>query len=181
MVDVSNYPTHKQTYEPIATQTLSAAASSVTFSNIPQTFKDLIVNINSKGERTASGDDAILVIFNSDTSTNYSTTRFYYNYIGPSVTSDRLSSDSSSSIGRVNTSYSSNTSMGQCKVSIQSYSNVNVYKTFIGESSANDENYGVATNVGLWRSISSISTITFSCYYGPFSSGSTFSLYGIAG
>ena len=58
------------TYTPIASITLGAATSSVTFSSIPQTYTDLIVIFNGRTD----GDENTNLQFNSDTTNNYSVT-----------------------------------------------------------------------------------------------------------
>ena len=60
-----------QTYDPIASITLGAAASSVTFSNIPSTYTDLVIIFSGA---ITTGFDSINIKFNSDGGTNYSRT-----------------------------------------------------------------------------------------------------------
>jgi len=55
------------TYTPIASQTLGSAASSVTFSSIPQGYTDLVLVINSVAASSTNNMD---MSFNSDTSAN---------------------------------------------------------------------------------------------------------------
>lgn len=170
MTDVSNYPTHKQTYEPIATQTLSTAASSVTFSNIPQTFKDLILTVDTYGA-TTSGYPALR--FNSDTGSNYSTTSFMGN--GSTANSGRYSNITelylSNYIGGFNT-----TVRFTSRTHIMSYSSSSVYKTVI----TLDENQNTEASVGLWRNTAAITTVLVRGS-SNFAAGAKFSLYGIAG
>ena len=59
------------TYEPIATNTLGSAASSVTFSSIPSTYTDLIVVMNYAN---STGLADVFFRFNGDTGSNYSDT-----------------------------------------------------------------------------------------------------------
>ena len=63
------------TYTPIASVTLSAATSSVTFSGIPQTYTDLVVVINA-GNSGGTGY-GIALQCNNDTGSNYSFTQLY--------------------------------------------------------------------------------------------------------
>ena len=56
------------TYEPIATTTLTSAVSSVSFGSIPQTYTDLIL-VNYFATTTVNED--AYVQFNSDTASNY--------------------------------------------------------------------------------------------------------------
>lgn len=180
MVDVSNYPTHKQTYEPIATQTLSSAASSVTFSNIPQTFKDLVITIKAKNNG-ATNPAPVYMRYNSDTGTNYSVTRIYGN--GSSAASDRFSNQSyGMDVGYMP---HSGGGFGNINISILSYSSNSVYKTLLADwesqaGTAANSQY-VCNVVGLWRSTSAVTSISMNYASDTFYIGSQFSLYGIAG
>ncbi len=154
------------TYTPIASQTLSSAASSVTFSNIPQTYTDLVLVING----TSNQDDTVGLQFNSDTGTNYSATRLSGN--GTTASSGRWSSISQSYYGVF---YTTTTN---AIIDFQNYSNATTYKTFIARS--NNASNDVRTTVGLWRNTAAITSIKLT-FFGAstYSSGSTFNLYGI--
>jgi hypothetical protein len=76
------------TYTPLATVTLGASASSVTFSSIPATYRDLIVVVESKA--TSSGIEGQLRL-NGDTSINYSWVRMTGTGIITASTSNTLS------------------------------------------------------------------------------------------
>jgi hypothetical protein len=161
------------TYTPIATQTLSSAAASVTFSSISQSYTDLIVVFNGSGSATANyfmqlGNGSI------DTSSNYSTT--VLDGDGSSVYSARYTNDT---VGvRADYWATASTNMKQTIFQIQNYSNTTTYKTVLMRSSL-PANETVAT-VGLWRSTSAINTLKIYPLSGNFNTGSTFTLYGIA-
>lgn len=158
------------TYTPIATQTLGSAAASVTFSSIPSTYTDLVLVTQAI---SASADD-IGIRFNSDSGTNYSQTWLSGN--GTSAFSSRYSSSTSIYLdiyGSMGTTLFNNTI-----VQIMNYSNTTTNKTLL--SRANRAGSGVDAIVGLYRSTSAISTIVLAPTSGVnFSTGSTFSLYGI--
>jgi hypothetical protein len=159
-----------RTYEPIASQTLGSAASSVTFSSIPATWTDLIL-VHRPIPQT--GDDrSILTTFNSDSGSNYSETELYG--LGSTAGSQRLSSST-----RINTSRAIGflgTYMGITH--IMSYANTNVYKTVLHAGS--NAGAGVTRTVGLWRSTAAISTVTLtSGSPNQFAAGSTFSLFAL--
>jgi hypothetical protein len=152
------------TYEAIATQTLGSAAASVTFSSISGSYTDLVLII----EGTASAGDAVYLQYNGDTGTNYSWTNMQGT--GTTTQSNRGSSTAEARIGSIGTTrYNSITQ-------IVNYSNATTYKTAISRSNRTDVNTFAFVN--LWRdtaAITSIAVITGA----TFSTGTTFSLYGI--
>jgi hypothetical protein len=158
-----------KTYEPIQTQTVGTATTTVSFTSIPQTYTDLVLIVS--GDVTSGGQNLSLT-FNSDTATNYSRTFLYGN--GTSAVSARSSTQSSIGLSEFGASNSGSHNI----INIMNYSNATTYKTVIQRG-------GYASNisamtVGLWRSTAAITSL--SCI--PTGSttwvvGSTFTLYGI--
>lgn len=158
------------TYEPIATTTLTSAVSSVSFGSIPQTYTDLVLVANcfsASGATSAS----IGVQFNSDTSTNYSRTLLYGD--GTSALSTRDSSTTSSNI----LYYEGITSLAPNILNIMNYSNTTTYKTFFAR--ANFAGSTVRLGAGLWRNTAAITSVTLVPTSGSFGINSMFTLYGI--
>jgi hypothetical protein len=155
------------TYFPIATNTLSSAVASVTFSSISGIYTDLLVIISG----TTSTDTGLPMQFNSDTGSNYSGTLIYGS--GSSSVSERNSNQTSmNSMGRMDST------SGNGIFHFMNYSNTTTYKTVI--SRGNNASSIVIANVGLWRSTSAINTIKFMVEgAATYSSGTTFTLYGI--
>jgi hypothetical protein len=157
------------TYTPIATQTLSSAASSVTFSSIPSTYTDLIVVINGAANSTANGE----IQFNGDTGSNYSYT--FLTGDGASATSGRETSTTRILLnyyGYFDTGYSTN-----MIAQVQNYSNTTTNKTVLVRG--NNASNGTAAVVGLWRNTAAITSVTIKTGSSTFTAGNTFSLYGI--
>jgi len=162
------------TYEPIASTTLTnSTTASVTFGSggtLPQTYTDLILVINS---RLTTGGYLHRIRFNGDTGSNYSYTTLHGN--GSSAGSFRASSQA---YGLLNYfGIATDTKPDTVVVHIMSYANTNVFKTVL--SSAAGEGYGVDRMVNLWRSTSAITSLEVYQVTPFYSSGSTFSLYGI--
>jgi hypothetical protein len=67
------------TYSKLAESTVgSGGASSVTFSNIPQNYTDLVLHMSTRGNRAANTVDALSFKFNSDTTAaNYAMRSLY--------------------------------------------------------------------------------------------------------
>jgi hypothetical protein len=155
------------TYESIATQTLGSAAASVTFSSIPATYTDLYFICSLTALNTNS---AIGLRFNSDTGTNYSTTRVYGN--GTSAVSDRTSNNSYAQLGFAGAELTNQV------FQIMNYANTTTNKTAIGR--ANGAGILAMATVSLWRSTAAIDNIVIRRVDGGnLASGSTFTLYGI--
>jgi hypothetical protein len=158
------------TYEPIATTTLGTAEASVTFSSISGSYTDLVAVI--EGTATTSFGQ-VQMRFNGDTGTNYSTT--YMWGTGSAAVSDR---DSNIATGGSNPGFIG-TGRGTNIINIQNYSNTTTYKTAVARASIPGNR--VAATVNLWRNTAAVNEVRFNILGGDtFTSGSTFTLYGIA-
>ena len=158
------------TYEPIATNTLSSSASSVTFSSISGSYTDLVIAMSVIS--TANSSDYANIRYNGDTGSNYSTT--ILSGTGTSAVADRFSSRTD-----FNIDYYANltTEIGNRIVQIQNYSNTTTYKTALVK--ANRAGAGTDLMCGLWRSTAAITTILITHSVNQFATGSSFTLYGI--
>jgi hypothetical protein len=160
------------TYSPIATTTLGSATNTVTFSSISGSYTDLVAVF--EGTLT-SGSADLLLRFNSDTGSNYSSTHLYGT--GSSAASSRFSN--ATSIKVMYYGYLESTGRNNAITSIQNYSNSTTYKTTIARAN-NADTSGTNAGVGLWRNTNAITSITFLASANNFETGSNFTLYGIA-
>lgn len=161
------------TYVALATTTASGSTGTITFSSIPSTYTDLVLVMNFANS-TAAADTRVQ--FNGDTGTNYSYT--YLAGSGSSASSGRASSGTS--IQFSNGPTGSTTTNETAIMQIMNYANATTYKTALTRVNVADGAYaGVGANVGLWRSTSAITSLTFTMSTGNLTSSSTFSLYGI--
>lgn len=163
------------TMTPIATNTLTAAAASVTFSNLPQTYTDLVLVMNGQSVQATTYDN-LIIQFNGDTGSNYSRTRLN-GYSGGAV-SERSSNATSHLIGPITgTSYSSSI-FSPSITQIQNYTNTTTNKTALYRSNSQD-GY-VQAGVALWRNTAAITSITIQTLSGSnLAANCTFTLYGI--
>ena len=149
------------TYTPLATVTLGASASSVTFSSIPATYRDLILVVS--GTTTAAA--GITFTHNGDT-TNANYTSVFMNGSGSSATSGTATN-------RNMISLYTQQSMGI--VQFLDYSATDKHKTGLARSdSASNETYALARR---WANTAAINSIAVGG--GTFNAGCTFSLYGV--
>jgi len=168
------------TYEPIATNTLTSAQSSVTFSSISGSYTDLRIIIQARSTAAGNGRESFRIRYNSDTGSNYSATFILGN--GSTASSNRSSSQTYA-FAMFQESNSTSTSYGMNTLDIMNYANTTTYKTGLTRTSYNllgNTEDSSAAHVFLWRSTSAITSIEFSTdASGGFRSGSTFTLYGI--
>jgi hypothetical protein len=165
-----------KTYTPIATVNLTGGSSGANisyfqFTNIPQTYTDLVISINA-GVTGSAGYDLVLQ-FNGDTASNYSQTFMRGN--GSAAVSSRVSNN-----GLVYLDYTGGSVFGINRnylVNIMNYSNSTTYKTFL--SRANSANDWMEQHVALWRSTAAITSLIISTNGGSVAPGSTATLYGI--
>jgi hypothetical protein len=155
------------TYTPLATITLGSAASSVTFSSIPATYRDLVLVFDGP---VNGGGPALQV--NGQT-TNYSSVWGGANDAG-SVTSGTTSG--TTMLGAVAGSDS-----GKRTVQIwqlMDYSATDKHKTVLGRNNANNGTQ-VYMTASRWASTTAITSVTAAIGANTFNTGSTFSLYGV--
>jgi hypothetical protein len=158
-----------RTYEPIASITATAGATALTFSNIPQTFTDLILVCGGAGD--AGSGKFFFLRPNNDSSALYSRTNLDGN--GSSAASSRFSSEQSTFPSLANPSVT--------VFQIMSYANTNVFKTMLEASrSFLSPNDLVRRAVYLYRSTNAVTALNiYSSNVSGISAGTTFSLYGI--
>lgn len=156
------------TYEPLGATTLSTTQNQVDFSSVSSSYTDLVIIF--AGGVTSSED--IWLRFNSDTGTNYSRTRLSGDgSAGAAATTRNTNAESIF----LNAGVVGSTAI--MTINIMNYANATTYKTAISR-------FGSATYVvasaGVWRSTSAITTVSLRAgSAGTFTSGSTFTLYGI--
>jgi hypothetical protein len=154
-----------QSMTALASITLQGASSFVTFSNIPQNYRDLVI----VWDGTASANTGLGIIFNSDAGANY--TRGLMIGTGSS-TVPAIQTDNG--FGETGTIQSNNI------FNVMDYSTANKRKTVLAKVAANG-NF-VAFNIGIWANTAAINSVTLDpASTNTFSSGSTFDLYGRIG
>ena len=153
------------TYEKIQTTTLGSAQATVTFSSISSAYTDLIVVISAKA---TTGTPVTQFKINSDSGSNYSRTFIFGD--GTSASSGRETSVTQVGMATINA-----TNFTPHNLSFNNYSNTTTYKTILYRGGLDYP----AAQVALWRNTSAISTIDFIISSSTYTSGSTFTLYGI--
>jgi hypothetical protein len=166
-----------ESFDSIATQTLSSSVTSVTFNSIPSTYKDL--HVRYVGKKVDSGITDINLTFNGDGGSNYSKSWiFSFDGAGPYESG----SDSGLSLGYMAGTPDSGV-FGAGIIDIPDYASTNKNKTctyLTGNERSSSNTTTLIIGAGQWRSTAAISSLTLSC--GPgFASGSTFEIYGIKG
>lgn len=161
------------TYTPIATTTLGSNTASYTFSSISGSYTDLILIMSGQ----VSSNVTVACQVNGDTATNYSTTEIFGD--GGTASSFRSSTNAHIAVMGIGAQVNSN-NQWLSTLHFQNYSNNTTYKTVLGRTSASAT--GVNAIVSLWRSTSAITSIKILGYAGAsgFTTGTTFTLYGIA-
>jgi hypothetical protein len=161
-----------RTYTPIARTTLSTSTATVSFTGISGSYTDLVLVINA----TSSASGNVWVRLNSDSNTNYSYT------VLSGTGSSTISARAYDTDNGLLSNYYGTPSSSVANVTIfqlLNYSNTTTYKTSISRSNRSDS--GTDAVVALWRSTSAVTSLLLRFAAAQtFSSGSTFTLYGIA-
>lgn len=173
------------TYVPIASQILSSTASSVTFSNIPQTYTDLVLRCSIR-VNNASNSKPIAIRFNgtNGTSTLYSwRTLIGRGNAGPA--NAWQSNFDTWDAGEINDAVSTSNTFGSVDIYIPNYTSATSkpLSSFVVEED-NVVSYAFITaTAGLFRNTSAITSLSISnpTGYATYNivAGSSFHLYGI--
>lgn len=167
---------------PIAKQVLSASASSVTFSNIPQIFTNLRLIISARSDGTGvSGYDAASIQFNGVTS-GYNWNTLWTAQSSGTVSATGSTSQASMQCAEIWNSHFGSSGRGIATIDIPNYSDVNNLKSFSGQSTAVDGGTaGILQTYGgsMTGSTAAITSLTVLMGVGSFIADSTFCLYGM--
>jgi hypothetical protein len=155
------------TYTPLANVTLASATSTVTFSSIPATYRDLVVVVN--GGATTNGN--VRIALNSDTNDS----NFSMVYMDNAGTGSFASGNASARLLNFNGFMENNLNTNYL-VQIMDYSTTNKHKTYLSRS--NNAANGVAAIVGRWSNTSAVTSLGI-ISQGSFIASTTFNLYGI--
>lgn len=164
-------------YESIATTTLSTATASITFSSIPATYTHLQIRGIARG---GSGSAAIRIRCNADTATNYAAHELYGD--GASAGAYAESGVSSGFADYFGPSSAGANIFGVGVIDILDYTNTNK-KTTIRSLSGYDNNGsgGIALSSTLWNDTPAVTSITLFYASTNLVQYSSFALYGIKG
>lgn len=164
------------TYDLIESKTVSgSSAASITFSNIPQTYTDLILfTMESQSGQSGNARSSDLR-FNGDTAGNYIATEV----TGRSGATRSTDIGARGGIYYCYYTYSGVNSFNHsARIDILSYTNTNFHKTILVRA-GNDAGEAGAL-VGTWKSTAAINSIELKMEnLSNFNIGSTFTLYGV--
>lgn len=159
---------------------LSASAASVTFSNIPQSFRHLILFCQPRTDSAVEAA-ALYIFYNNDTGANYDAERLIV--AGTTVSAATLRSTNGPFIGLTEGSLSRANNFGLNFIIITNYQTtmekqaIAMSCTF-GDASADGDLLLLPASVR-WRNTNVITSILLNPNVGSFVSGSRFQLYGV--
>ncbi len=153
---------------PLANITLGSSASTVTFSSISGSYRDLMFVIGG----SSAGSTNVTMRFNSDSGTNYN--MVWATGYGSTTTSG---SSANNSLLYTNAGASFQSGKATEIINIMDYSATDKHKTVLSRTSASDN--GVEMNAARWASTAAITTVAFTGA-GSYDVGTTFALYGVS-
>jgi hypothetical protein len=166
-----------QAYVPIQTYTLSSTSASITFTNIPQSYTDLILKISGRTTTPTSVGESIFISFNGSTS-DFSTRVFY----GTGSTSGTFTSEARFA-GTNNSGGSTTSTFSTTDIYISNYTSSN-QKTY-GLESVVENNATEGYNYfgsSRWANTSAVTSITLTPNSAnAFAINTTATLYGLGG
>lgn len=151
------------TYKALATKTLTGTATSVTFSSIPGTYRDLILVVNG----AASTQDNATLTFNGDT------TSANYSYM--TMRGDGSAVTAATGTGGLVSTFT--TGRFVTSVQIMDYSATDKHKTRLSRDDI--ASFHARAWVSRWANTAAVTSMVYSAATGNFSIGTTFSLYGV--
>lgn len=162
------------TYTPLWSTTLASATSTVSISGLPQTYRDLVLVIDTNWSVTNSSS-WVAWRMNDDTGANYSYVVMRADGSSPATASS--SGDDRGYIAGTSIGYGSPAPRMNITFQFQDYSASDKHKTTLVRY--NDPANNVGASASRWASNSAAASITILAGL-SFAAGSTFSLFGIA-
>jgi hypothetical protein len=168
----------------IATQTVTTATPSITFSAIPQVYRDLRLVISAKSDGTGvSGSDNASMQFNGDSNTHYLWNTYWLVQGGTSVGVSSACVVSGMQCAAIWNNHWLTQGRGVATIDIPEYADPTTLKVFAGTSMATDGGTaGILQTYGggyITVTPAAITSITIYLGAGNFLPDSTFKLYGL--
>lgn len=161
----------------IATVTLQAATPTVTFSGIPNTYRDLILVSKIRSSRPSSDSD-LFIQFNGDTSSNYTYVRMLGRSSGANSAANINGTDKID-LGQVPGASATSEEFALTMCEILDYSSTDKHKSVITRANAPGSTSVVGRHAGRWaNSANAISSIKIYSNLGSLVESSTFALFG---
>jgi hypothetical protein len=158
----------------IQSQTLGSAVSTVTFSSIPSTYRDLQLVCNFVVSSAVGGN----IVINSDTTSgNYPWVQLLGN--GSGIGSNGTSPWTNTSLVFTPNSNLNTANPTPLQVSIFDYAQTDKHKSIITKLSLMSDNVSLMAH--RWASTSAITRIDVNTNSSTWAAGSTFMLYGVLG
>ena len=173
-------PVGVSAYVPLATKTLTATQTSVTFSSISQAYRDLVLVIQA-GQSTNNVVTNLSV--NSDLAVNASTINMLGTGVAPRSGTTSVATTMNIS-GNASDAIWADTALGWlATVNIMDYSATDKHKSVLvrnGQTGTAGVGYGTSAIAGRFATTAAIVSMKIAPASGNFIVGSTFTLYGIA-
>lgn len=156
------------TYIALANLTLTGTDSSITFSSIPATYRDLVVTINGK----TTGNADIGLRLNGDSGSNYS-----FVYMGGNGSTTASGSTGSQTSIVLDAYFWRSSEISTCIAHIMDYSATDKHKTVLSRN--NVAGGGVDAFANRYASTSAITSVEVRTTANAFDTGTQINLYGI--
>jgi hypothetical protein len=166
-------------YESIATQTLSSSQASITFSSIPSTYKHLQLRIMSRTDRSGAALTNLFIQINGNSTTPY--THYLYGD-GSAASAGNFTDPTGEGAGYLPAANAGANMFGASIIDILDYTNTNKYKTIrtLGGLDLNGSGRVFLFSSADMTTTSTITQISLSTAYN-FTQYSHFALYGVKG
>jgi hypothetical protein len=164
------------TYTPLATITLTSTDSEVVFSNIPNTYRDLILVSTTRNSSQSAPFNQYRIRVNSDGGANYSVVRMLGDSNGPGSASESGSTEYTIYFSEPSSASSFAVTISQ----FIDYAQTNKNKVILTRNDAPSQGI-TGAYVARWGSNTAINSISIfpPPGFGAWAIGSTFSLYGV--
>jgi hypothetical protein len=163
-----------QSYQLISAQILSSTTATITFSNIPQNYTDILIKWSTRSNRSST-TDPMRIGFNGSTS---SFSNKYLNGNG----STPVAGSGARYLGEATGNTVTASTFANGEIYIQNYAGSNNKSGFSENVSENNITESLQTlSTTLWSSSSAITSVELTLDNGSFMQHSTFALYGIGG
>lgn len=179
----SSFAEANTSFESIATQIVtSSTASSVTFSNIPNTYDHLQIRVSARNNRTGNNQATLFYYINNDTNINNYTGHDLRTSGGGTVTATGYATGNYQALAGLYPSADLPSNLGVGIYDFLDYKNTNKHKTirFLNGWDGNGSGW-INLGSNLWLSTSAITTIKFDFPEWLIAQNSHFALYGIKG